>query len=101
MNYSSFIVKVIQEPIQRSFKEEFFVTETIVKFPQIKDQKTIKTFRIFIWGNLGHDIIKYYQKNDYIIIEGYISLYLDSSQNNISGEDNKIQISTRKIYPFP
>lgn len=101
MNYSNFIVKIIEEPIQHCFKEDIFVTEMLVKFSQIREKKPMRTFRIFIWGNLGHDVLKYYKMNDYIIIEGYISLYRDFSENNGLSINNQVQISVRKIYPFP
>lgn len=101
MNYSSFIVKIIEKPIQRYFNEDISVVEMLVKFSQFQEKKPNKTFRIFIWGNLGIDILKYYRINDYIIIEGYISLYHHFSESNFSSLNSQVQISARKIYPFP
>lgn len=100
MNYCNLIVKIIEEPIEHSLKESIQVTEIVVKFPQIRNQKILKHIRVLIWNNLGEDTIKYLKKNDYIIIEGYISLQGDSFQNTSFSRDNQVQISTRKIYPF-
>lgn len=100
MNYSSFIVKIIEQPIQQYFKEDILMIEMLVKFSQFKEQKPKKTFRIFIWGDLGNDVLKYYRINDYIIIEGYISLTNSFQENNFSSLNSQITISVRKIYPF-
>ena len=54
--------------------------------------------KISVWGNLGYDIIRYYQVNDYIIVEGYILLNnLTFSSNNT---EPTIEIVACKIYPF-
>ena len=51
-----------------------------------------------IWGNLSDNMTKYYQVNDYVIIEGYISRRKSNLKNyNIA---NEIEISVFKIYPF-
>ena len=103
MNYSSFIVKISEKPSQRSLKDDILLTELIVKFPQIRNQKILKTIKVFIWGNLGDDILRYLKKNDYLLIEGYIFLYQirSPSQDILLSGENQIQISARKIYPFP
>lgn len=100
MNYCNLIVKIIEEPIENCLKENIGVTEIIVKFPPIRNQKIVKPIRVLIWSNLGEDAIKYLKKNDYIIIEGYISIQGDSFQNTSFSSDNNVQISARKIYPF-
>ena len=73
MNYVTFIVKIIGKPKQSSFENKIFVTEIVVKLCQIKKNKFEITLQVSIWGNLSYDMMKYYQINDYIIIEGYIS----------------------------
>ena len=50
---------------------------------------------LLIWGNLGQDIIKYYKINDYLLIEGFISLRKKRFDNN-----QQIKISVTKIYPL-
>jgi single-stranded DNA-binding protein len=94
MNYSSFIVKIIDDPISSQFKDNIPLVEMMVKFSVLRKTKTIENFRVVVWGNLAEDIIKYYKKNDYIIIEGYI--------RNISepGTKDQVEISARKVYPF-
>jgi hypothetical protein len=74
MNYSCFIIKILSNPIQSYFEDNISLVEILGKFPQIRNKRTIEYFRISIWGNLADDVIKYYQINDYLIIEGYISV---------------------------
>jgi len=101
MNYTSFIVKIVGQPQQSFFPDQTSVTEVLVKFAPIRNNKAINIFQISICGKLASDVAKYYQKNDYIIIEGYISLRKNLSNNLIIGSAKQIEISVFKIYPFP
>jgi single-stranded DNA-binding protein len=94
MNYSCFIVKIINDPIRSQFEDNVSLAEMMVKFSIVRKKKTIEEFRVLVWGNLAEDIIKYYKKNDYIIIEGYL--------RNISepGMKDQVEISAKKVYPF-
>ena len=74
MNYSTFIVKIVRKPVQSFFKNNISLTELVVQFPQIRNKNCIDVCHLNVWGNLAHDVIKYYQINDYIVVEGYISV---------------------------
>ena len=101
MNYSFFIIKIIEKPIKQYFKNDIFAIEIKGQFSQIRGKKNLKTVRLFIWGDAAHDILKNYKVNDSIIVEGYISLYRQLSENYNSPTYNEIQISARKVYSFP
>lgn len=94
MNYSCFIVKIVNEPISSQFKNNISLVEMLVKFSTVRKVNTIETLRVLVWGNLAEDIIKYYQVNDYIIIEGYV--------RNLSetGIKDQVEVSVKKVYPF-
>jgi len=100
MNYSNFIVKIVEEPTRENLKSDIPVTDMLVKFSQIREKKSFQTFRVFVWGNLAEDVVEYYHIDDYIIIEGYISLNRNFSENLVSRMNTQVQISVRKIYPF-
>ena len=100
MNYSNFIVKIVEEPTRENLKSDIPVTDMLVKFSQIREKKSFQTFRVFVWGNLAEDVVEYYHTDDYIIIEGYISLNRNFSENLVSRMNTQVQISVRKIYPF-
>ena len=97
MNYTSFMVKVIGKPEQSFFDNDISVTEMIAKFYQFRDN-SYNICKISIWGNLSYDVMQYYQINDYLIVEGYISRRNSSFEKyNITTE---VEISVFKIYPF-
>ncbi len=97
MNYTSFMVKVIGKPEQSFFDNDISVTEMIAKFYQFRDN-SYNICKLSIWGNLSYDVMQYYQINDYLIVEGYISRRDESFEEyNITTE---IEISVFKIYPF-
>lgn len=94
MNYSCFIVKIVNEPISSQFKNNISLVEMLVKFSTVRKVKAIETLRVLVWGNLAEDIIKYYQVNDYIIIEGYVRNFSDT------GIKDQVEVSVKKVYPF-
>ena len=100
MNYSIFIVKIIQSPEQSFFEDDTSVTEVLVKFPQFLNRNFSDIFQISVWGNLAHDVAKYYDVNDYLIIEGYISLRDNHSDNFGTKKDKQLEFTVAKLYPF-
>ena len=97
MNYSSFIVKIIEKPEQSLLNNNIAFTQVLAKFYQFRNNSH-NVCKLLIWGNLSNDITKYYQVNDYLIIEGYISRRKSIIKDfNIV---NEIEISVFKIYPF-
>jgi hypothetical protein len=100
MNYVNFIVKIIGKPKQSFFENNICITEVVVKLCQTKKNKLEIPLQLSIWGNLGYDIMQYYHINDYIIIEGYISLRESSSKSSKIITPKQIEVSVFKIYPF-
>jgi hypothetical protein len=89
-NYTSGIVKILEDPVQTVFNTKFRV-----QFPQVRKSGIVN---LVFWGNLGQDVVNYYQINDYILIEGYLSL----RNNQIPRIKNskKFEITVLKVYPF-
>ena len=96
-NYISGIVKILETPVQKVFKNNTPVTKFRVQFPQVRNKTIIE---LVFWGNLGRDIGNYYQINDYILIEGYLSLRDQKSKNLTIKNKKKIEITVLKVYPF-
>ena len=74
MNYVIFTVKVIKNSGQSFFSDGTSLTELTVQLPQIRNNNSKVILQVSVWGKLSYDVAKYYQPDDYIIIEGYISL---------------------------
>ena len=101
MNYSFFLVKIISKPEQSFFKEEKAIAEVIVKYiPVSKKFNSVDTFNISVWGTLSYDIVKYYNINDYVLVEGFISIRNNNLKNKIFIKNKQIDLSVLKVYPF-
>ena len=101
MNHNFFLVKIISKPEQSFFKEEKALTEVMVKYiPISKKSNCIDTFNLSIWGTLSYDIVKYYNINDYVLVEGFISIRDNNFKNKTFTKDKQIDLSVLKVYPF-
>ena len=100
MNYVIFAVKVIKNSGQSFFADGTSLTELIVQLPQVRNNNTKIILQVSIWGKLSYDVAKYYQPEDYIIIEGYISLKNINTDNLVNLLDKQVEISVFKLYPL-
>lgn len=97
MNYATFLIKIVSKPEQTFCNNDISYTQFRAKFYQYKNNQN--TFcKISVWGNLSYDIVRYYQLNDYVIVEGYILLQ-NSNLQDIHIKTG-IEIVACKIYPF-
>ena len=97
MNYTSFMIKIVGIPEQSFFDGDISVTEIPAKFYQLQNNSH-NICKLSIWGRLSYDVMQYYEINDYLIVEGYISRRNSNFKNDkIISE---IEISVFKIYPF-
>ena len=100
MNYVIFAVKVIKNSGQSFFADGTSLTELIVQLPQTRKNNTKIILHVSIWGKLSYDVAKYYQSEDYIVIEGYISIRNINTYNAVNLLDKQIEISVFKLYPL-
>lgn len=91
------IVKILETPKQKIFNTNIPVTQFRVQFPQVRNNAVI---HLTFWGNLARDVANYYKINDYILIEGYISLRDQKVLNTIISKSKKVEITVLKVYPF-
>jgi hypothetical protein len=101
MNYATLLIKIITKPEQNFFDNDITATEFIGKFYQYR--KNYYTLcKISVWGNLAYDLVRYYQVNDYLIVEG--SLLVQNSTSSLIETDlnlkTNIEIIASKVYPF-
>ena len=90
-NYFSGTVKLLDNPIQKLTKQKVLTTKIWVELPQFRQNRRVL---LIFWGNLGDEVKKFYQINDYIFIEGYTSI----KKTNL--KLNKIIITALKAYPI-
>jgi len=91
-NYIGGIVKILEPPKQKILKNKILVTKFRAQIPQIRNSRIVT---LSFWGNLARDVTTYYKVNDYLIIEGYLSI-----RNKKNLKSKKIEITVLKVYPF-
>jgi len=95
-NYFSGMVKILENPVQSFINDKTLTTTFRVEIPQIRKNRIVS---LVFWGNLANDVKNYYQVNDYILIEGYLSI--EKKQSNLLNKTpKKIIITVLKVYPF-
>ena len=97
MNYISFIVKVLNKPKYTLCEQKIPLTEAIGKFYQFRNNShTI--CKLSFWGQSAYEILKYYKTNDYLLVEGYVSLRKATFEKfDIT---TSIEFSIFKVSPF-
>jgi len=97
MNYIGGVVKILEAPKQCIFDDNILVVKFRAQFPQLRNSKVIN---LTFYSKLADDLINYYKVNDYILIEGYLSLRNKSFESLVTQNQKKINISVYRIYPF-
>ena len=100
MNYVVFTVKVIKNSGQSFFSDGTSLTELTVQLPQVRKNNSKIILQVSIWGKLSYDVAKYYKPNDYIIIEGYISIKNIDTNRVVNLRNKQVEISVLKLYPL-
>ena len=96
-NYISTIVKILEIPNQTFFNNTVSVTRFRAQLPQVRNTRIIN---LIFWGNLSKSVSNYYQINDYIMIEGYLSFNNRYLLNSMQQNSKKVEITVLKVYPF-
>ena len=96
-NYVISIVRILENPSQIFFKNNISSIKFRVQFPQLPDSQII---HLICWDNLALNVSQYYQINDYIIIEGYLSSNGKPYLNKLFKNSRKIEMTILKVYPF-
>ena len=96
-NYIGAIVKILEFPKTKTIKNTILVTKFRAQLPQIRKTRVVD---IFVWGNLANDVAKYYSANDYILVEGYLSLQKLPQPKSNRKVLKRAKFTVLKAYPF-
>lgn len=89
MNHAIFVIKVCKNPVHSVHCEQKII-EIEVQFPTPRQKNYKNKFKLILWGNHKDDFLKYYKIQDYLLVEGIITI----------NTDNDIKITVKRIYPF-
>ena len=96
-NYIWGTAKILETPKQIILNNNVLAVKFRVQFPQLRNTRIIT---LTFWNNLARDVKSYYKINDYILIEGYLSLY-DQQTKTLTGRSRKkVNITVLKVYPL-
>ena len=96
-NYFSTIVKVLENPKKTVSQKNTSISRFRAELPQMRKNKVI---HLVFWGNLASYVSTYYQVNDYLIIEGYLSIRDTNSNDPLKKNLKKMEVAVLKVYPF-
>ena len=96
-NYIGGTVKILETPRQKVIHDNILVVTCRVQISQVRQTRVIK---LIFWGNLAQDVINCYKINDYILIEGYLSLISQVDSEVTTKPLKNIEINVLKVYPF-
>ncbi len=94
-NYIGSVVKILEKPIQTVINDKIVKTDFRVQLVHIRN---LQLAHLTLWGNLGHNIINDYKVNDYMMIEGYLSLPNKINNKLLKRQLRKAQITVVKVY---
>jgi single-stranded DNA-binding protein len=96
-NYLGSIVKILEKPIQTIVNDKVLKTECRAQLAQVRNTRIIN---LVFWGNLANDSVNSYQVNDYIMIEGYVSIREMKSKKLLKRNLKRIEIAVLKSFPL-
>lgn len=96
-NYIVCIVKILETPKEESFNDKI---STVQLRAQLLNKKNSKIVHLVFWGNLARDVKEYYKINDFLIIEGHISLCSKKVSNPKTQNSRIVNITVLRTYPF-
>ena len=96
-NYLGSVVKILEKPVQTIVDDKLLKSECRAQLAQIRNTRIVN---LVFWGNLALDAVNSYQVNDYIIIEGYLSLRNKRRNELMKGNFKKVEIAVLKSFPL-
>ena len=96
-NYLGTIVKILEKPTSKVVNNKIVSVEFRAQLPQVRRAQIIN---LVFWGNLARDVANYYKVNDYIIVEGYLSLRTKVKSKSTKRNLKKAQVTVLRSYPI-
>lgn len=100
MNKSVFFLKIVEEPLQDyCYQNDNSFLKIRAEFSYfVKEKLIVENVNLIIWGRNRTDVLNYFRKDDYVIIEGIIRTYSETDKNNLKFKQKRIEIVVLEIY---
>ena len=99
-NYISTTIKILEQPRKKISKMSVLTTEVRAQVSHVRNKPSQTFASLIFWGNLGEAVLNYYRPNDYLIVEGYISIKNKKNLNIHPQLVKQVEITVFKVYPF-
>ena len=96
-NYIGGIVKILEIPEPRLINNDSLFVTFRVQLAQVQNNRII---HLVSWGKLAQDILNFYKMNDYILIEGYISLQTPLNFDSNFPISKSMKVTLLRVYPL-
>ena len=100
MNYISCTIRILEIPTIKLLYNKIPLIKFKAEIAKIRNNQSNIIINAKIWGDLTYELIKYYQVNDYLLIEGYFSKDCNYTLDLALRYKKDITISIFKIYPY-
>lgn len=98
IHYFYSTVKILENPVQIRINDKISITIFRVKLFQIRNNCPNQIIVLVFWGKKSNKIKKFYKINDYILIEGYLSIKKKKSNTSSSTNLKQIFVNVLKTY---
>lgn len=96
MNYSIFLIQLIERPRYTKMTDIISLLQVRAKFFEKNNENSNFVLTLNIWGNFDSNIIKSYNINEFLLVEGYLII----SKFNLNNQLKKqIHLTAVKIFP--
>ena len=100
-DYIATIIKILETPKLQLLKNKYVVTKFRVQLPQRRGNRIVN---LVLWGNSAKNITKYYRMNDYLLVQGHLSIRTFKNhilkKNSQKAYKKEILITPHRVYPF-
>nr|QWK41912.1 hypothetical protein [Protohalopteris sp.] len=93
MNHAIFLVKLITNPVHLSYNAHHTI-ELGVQFAGATHKNFKNELTLILWGYHRDDFLKYYKIQDYLVVEGILTV------KDYKTDETKLKIIAKRIYPF-
>ena len=99
-NYFCSIVKILENPVQVKINDKISITTFRTELFQIRSNCINQIIFLVFLGKKSDKIKKYCRVNNYILVEGYLSIKEKKSNTLSSKTVKQIIVTVLKVYPI-
>lgn len=97
LNYFNGVVRILEIPEEKILNDKFSIIRCRVQLSQTRGKRAVM---LNAWTKFTKDTLKNYTTNDYLLVEGYLSLKTSSKKRLSYKIFKKVHVNAIRIYPY-